>query len=580
MWLPLPHLLNALPVQVDAFYRTGASAVAISIVSFALATASLAWIVCAATGSRAAAVVGAAVFALNPNVLYLQSTPMTEPLLLGLTLARRGAACRVSPGGPSATPVIHRRRRPSRSRVSPATRPGPSPAPPWRSVCGPTGGKTGALLDAARRTVADAAWPVAAIAFFLLFSRIVVGEWFVSRFLRTRKPGTRPAAAAALTVLWGTGRLSSSLLIAAGGGGLVALAVRAFRDRAGAPALVGVALLASAALPWTAFLDGHPFRIRYMVPLLAAEAVGVGVAAGWLQRARRHAWVGLAIVIPLQLHPLSHEAPMVVEAQWDRPNVEGRGPVTEMLARNYDESTVMASMGSLGHYMHDLSREGFELRDFLHEGNGDIWLGALERPRPFVGWILIEELAEGGDMLAEHARANPRWLDGFTRVAEGAGLALYRRVQKDPAYRSRRPQRQHHQDVGGSFGPAALLEADLERGEVVEAAEIDLRPVEADVFVELARTVLVADLEARAEAAHRHVDAPQNQRPDRRAAVDEPIVEDAVVVEIHELARLAVAPREDAHAGADVRLDGRASAKGQESDGGAERHDAQLQILL
>src|SRR6266850_7357509 len=37
VWLPLPHLLNAIPVQVDLFYRTGASAVAISVVSFAIA---------------------------------------------------------------------------------------------------------------------------------------------------------------------------------------------------------------------------------------------------------------------------------------------------------------------------------------------------------------------------------------------------------------------------------------------------------------------------------------------------------------------------------------------------------------
>ncbi len=36
IWLPLPHVLNLLPVQVDAFYRTGASAVAISVVAFAL----------------------------------------------------------------------------------------------------------------------------------------------------------------------------------------------------------------------------------------------------------------------------------------------------------------------------------------------------------------------------------------------------------------------------------------------------------------------------------------------------------------------------------------------------------------
>ena len=37
------------------------------------------------TQSSAGALVAAAVFALNPNVLYLQATPMTEPLLLALT---------------------------------------------------------------------------------------------------------------------------------------------------------------------------------------------------------------------------------------------------------------------------------------------------------------------------------------------------------------------------------------------------------------------------------------------------------------------------------------------------------------
>src|SRR5262245_12545451 len=86
VWLPLPHLLNAVPVQIDFFYRTGASAVAFSILSFAVATGAIGWIVSALTESRVAAVVAATVFAANPNVLYLQSTPMTEPILLALTL--------------------------------------------------------------------------------------------------------------------------------------------------------------------------------------------------------------------------------------------------------------------------------------------------------------------------------------------------------------------------------------------------------------------------------------------------------------------------------------------------------------
>ena len=35
VWLPLPHVLNALPVQVDALYRNGASAIAFSVLSMA-----------------------------------------------------------------------------------------------------------------------------------------------------------------------------------------------------------------------------------------------------------------------------------------------------------------------------------------------------------------------------------------------------------------------------------------------------------------------------------------------------------------------------------------------------------------
>src|SRR3954452_22564534 len=62
VWLPLPHLLNALPVQIDVLYRTGASAGAISIVSFAFAVSSIAWVISALTGSWIAAAAGSLVF--------------------------------------------------------------------------------------------------------------------------------------------------------------------------------------------------------------------------------------------------------------------------------------------------------------------------------------------------------------------------------------------------------------------------------------------------------------------------------------------------------------------------------------
>ena len=41
VWLPLPHVLNALPVQVDLFYRTGWSAIALSVAALGLGAASM-----------------------------------------------------------------------------------------------------------------------------------------------------------------------------------------------------------------------------------------------------------------------------------------------------------------------------------------------------------------------------------------------------------------------------------------------------------------------------------------------------------------------------------------------------------
>jgi hypothetical protein len=228
-------------------------------------------------------------------------------------------------------------------------------------------------------------------------------------------------------IVWGTRAMSGVGLAVVAGIGLFLLIGVGLLDKRRGSSLIAASFLATAAVPWYAFLKGHPYRIRYMVPLMAAEAIAAGVAAGYSKRARPFALAALVIVAAVELRPFDLSAPMVVEAQWDRPNFAAREPVSRFLRANYDGTTIMASMGSLGHYMQELSHEGFALRDFLHEGNGDIWLNALDSPRPFVGWILIEEKAEGGDMLAITAREHPAFLAGYSRVSEGAGLALYRR---------------------------------------------------------------------------------------------------------------------------------------------------------
>ena len=469
VWLPLPHLLNAIPVQIDLFYRTGASAVALSIAEYAIAAGAIAWIVLWLTGSGIASAAGAAVFALNPNVLYLQSTPMTEPLLLATTTVAVAMlmcwchadlkACATFEPDPlpiEPDPV------PAERDLVPATRGA------GLQACGYGGSglqarcvgiafalacltryeawpvtvsalvaaawtrwRRGRRLTSALRDVgAIAVYPAGAIVAFAIFSRVVIGAWFVGNdfFVPENKALGDPMMAAA-EIGWGARMLSGTLLTWVGATG-VALAVGiGLVSRRRADALTVLALLGMAAIPWTAFLEGHPFRIRYMVPLMAIEAIGAGIAAGIVPQRRLRAACAIALfaVVGYELHPLDASAPMVVEAQWDRPNAPLRARVTECITQPLGGDKIMASMGSLGHYMQEASRSGLAIRDFLHEGNGDIWLAALEQPRPFAAWMLIEEKAEGGDILARIARQRPSFLEGYDRVCEGAGLVLYRR---------------------------------------------------------------------------------------------------------------------------------------------------------
>ncbi len=433
VWLPLPHLLNAIPIQNDFLYRTGASGVAISIVSFAIATGSIAWIVLAITESVGAALAGAAVFALNPNVLYLQSTPMTEPLLMALACLSMATVMAYL------TDASH-----SRELLDPASRGGIRlcgtlcalacltryEAWPVTVVGLVLAATTDTRRQSRRNLIRVALYPLTAILGFSIFSRVVVGEWFVTGdFFVPENKALGDWWMATKEVAWGTKMLSSEPLVWAAAVGLTAVAIVALLNPSRRTAVVTLALGATAAIPLAAFHRGHPFRIRYMIPLLAVEAVGCGLAAGVIRRLRIPGAIAILALAAATLRPLDAKAPMVVEAQWDAPNLPIRAQVTACLREWKPGEKIMASMGSLGHYMQEASTEGFQIRDFLHEGNGDIWLAALDEPWLYADWMLIEEKAEGGDMLARIARERPKFLEGYERVCEGAGLALYRRTR-------------------------------------------------------------------------------------------------------------------------------------------------------
>jgi hypothetical protein len=434
VWLPLPHLLNAPFVQYDPWFRSGASAVTISIAAFALAVFCAAGLVLRVTRTALASVAAATFIAINPNLLYLQSTPMTEPLLLATSFAAVWALFEWIDDQPD--PRIER----SRSRSTAAavllalaslTRYEAWPIVVTALLCAwfALWRQRLSAGDALRRLVRVASWPLAAIAGFLIHSRITVGEWFVRDFFTPDNPARGDATLTTAQVWWGLAHLSGPMTAGIMCAGALLLFVAAVFSRRQAPLLLLVAPLACVALPWLAFYDGHPYRIRYMIPVGAAGALAIAGAVGIAPRRWRTALTAAVVAIAVwEMKPLDARAPMVLEAQWDRPNSAARGPVIECLATRWTRGEkIMASMGSLAPFMQESASAGFALNDYLHEGNGDIWLQALISPRPYIEWILIQDYAEGGDMLARLAREHPAFLEGFTRQCEGGGVVLYRR---------------------------------------------------------------------------------------------------------------------------------------------------------
>jgi hypothetical protein len=88
VWLPLPHLLMLPFAANDILWRTGLAGAIPSTICFITATTFLFAATRRLTGSFGIGAAAAAVFALNPNMLYLQAIPMSEPVffmaLLGL----------------------------------------------------------------------------------------------------------------------------------------------------------------------------------------------------------------------------------------------------------------------------------------------------------------------------------------------------------------------------------------------------------------------------------------------------------------------------------------------------------------
>ena len=179
--------------------------------------------------------------------------------------------------------------------------------------------------DACRVHARLALYPAGGGLGFMAFSRITVGEWFVSGGFFVPDDALRGQPVVvfdkiARAMLLGGDRARALRTDQA----IVVVLLSLVRRETGADAGAACALRRRRRCPSRRISPAIPFRIRYEIPLVVASRVVVGLAVGLLRDwAKPVALAACFSFVYRQRPPFDPRAPMVAEAQLDRVNVEG-----------------------------------------------------------------------------------------------------------------------------------------------------------------------------------------------------------------------------------------------------------------
>ena len=458
VWLPLPHLLTVPLVWVDALYYSGFAATAISMVSYVVTALLLYRTAQTMTGRRGAGLVAAAVFALNANVLYMQSTPMTEmPLFAAMVGMVHGAQRWAQTDRPRyllGAGVA--------GLLGSVTR-----YEAWVLLAA----LTVVLLVIAWRRRRGRAYVEGSMLAFLYVAGLGVGAWMVWNLLIFGNPLNFQIGEYAKPSLWvGSGEDSLGhpwiatqvySIAVRDNVGLVVLAVAA----AGLVAMLVRERLSSASLPTLAMLALYPFfiaaltggqrplhvpeigsdlyNVRFGLLMVLPAALLVGYLVGWIgdaaaqRRARGGAVLGgaavagaLALVVVELVAtmgspggPVTHQEPTAALATGFTKASDG---ASAFLRREDDGGTVL--MESFGNEL-VLFNAHVDLGRNVYEGSYRQWEPALEDPAgQRVRWVVMR----GGDQPDQvHERlSGTATLDrSYRQVFDNGTYTIYERRQ-------------------------------------------------------------------------------------------------------------------------------------------------------
>jgi hypothetical protein len=472
-WLPLTHLIYLPFVIFDSQYRTGFLPSLISVCAFALSVWLTYRISYRLTASHAAGVFAAVVLLANPNLEYLQSCPLTEPLYMMFFLLAVDDLILWRESDHAALPWL---------------------AATWAALGGLCRYEgwyflAGVLLlllydlctkyiprrkaiQAGAVFVATFAVP-AAVHFGYIFYRL--GDVFFNRVAAGNPNPYLTHKRPILSLVYHLGELSQMaamlpLLLAACGFLLVLYQGKLFRFRAPLMLLWIPSLINISALYW-----GLIYRLRYSVLLLPAIAifgslvitsakgkrhvllflVMVAMVLPWfswylphrsskfnfapgpgalvlpvaglvlfmIARIRqKYNWTLLALcVLGMQFPPLAREFhPMMAETLEHDFIEPERQEVIRYLRQHYDGKRILIDMGKQAPLIYD---SGLAVKEFVYNEGGEVlWHEAIRNPESQVGWLC----AHKEDAVWEQLQVDPDWAGAYALVVKTENLSLYR----------------------------------------------------------------------------------------------------------------------------------------------------------
>ena len=454
VWLPLPHLLLQPFVYNDALWRTGLAG---SILGFCcyLGTAMFLFRGGRLLGrSELAAWVAMLTFALNPNILYLQSTAMTESVYLlmmtgsGFFLLRWGHGETLADlmlAGLLAVLAVGARYDGWVFAALSTALVGIGVYRRWRTPI-----RTQAV------TIAYAALPGYAALLWLFYNWLVFGSPLA---FASSQAGEIQLEGQALTQ-------SSGLLTPLHGNlwqSLSSYNAAVFDVLGGGTALValfGLAIYAlttwrqpSGLIPYV-FLSSYPFQVlslvlglsivttprtaagydnvRYALMLAPAAALFIAYLAGYLGR-RFPAWlVAAAALLFLAAQGAAwvpswpRSIPVIAEGENGAPYRTASIPAARYFRDHYRGGGALIDDGNVPF----LIQAQLSLGNYVTANNGDLWFDTLRDPASYVAWAVIRQGQEGrtGDSLSMLLAPDSRFFRRYSPVYAANGYVIYRRV--------------------------------------------------------------------------------------------------------------------------------------------------------